>query len=249
MIATSELSRRFASFLGDEIEVVGDHRRISVMTPAEYPDCDGVTVTVDEDSSGLYRVSDMAMADSLVAGRIGPRALEKKAKVVAERFDVAFSHGALVTTVGEDGLPEACWRIAQASAALAEGVMFQPLDKITDSSFAQLVGSVLESSLVEVKKDAKLEGSSGYSHTASYFVPSTEAVVEPVAGRKALSRAHSVYTEFGDLRQVNGFQLVAVLDDQVDDLDKLSDLLSQVGEVALWSQRDAWIETVTHRRR
>lgn len=44
-------------------------------------------------------------------------------------------------------------------------------------------------------------------------MPSTEAVLEPIAGRKSWDKAIKVYAEFGDLRQVNGYKLLAVLDD------------------------------------
>lgn len=249
MISPGQLADRFSRFLDEETVVAEHDGRLSLLTPAEYPDADGVTVVVDLSSDDRYIVSDMGAADALLDGRLGPQAVANKVPSIAERFEVEFIGGSFTATATESDLAETCWRVAQASAALAEGVTFHGLDALADLTFNDKVGEALVGTNTEVKRGAPLEGLSGYAHRTSFFLPATESVVEPIAGRKAWARARSVYTEFGDLSQVNGFQLVAVIDDRgVDDAPKLGELLSQVGSVGLWSERDRWLDTVTRRR-
>lgn len=63
------------------------------------------------------------------------------------------------------------------------------------------------------------------------------------------SVATSVYAEFGDLSKVNGYRLMAVLDDRKVDLGpSVANLLGQVAEVASWQQHDSWISELASRR-
>lgn len=245
MIEANALARRFADFLGEETEAaVGENARITLLTPAEYPDLDAVAVYVELRADGRYGVSDMAAADSLLAGHVNPRAATKKAAAIAERFDVGFERGTVIAVTAEDALPETCWRVAQASAVIAEAITYAPPVMTPKREFDSLVADVLEQSGADVERNRPLVGLSGYEHSASLFVPATEAVVEPIAGRKAWERATKVYAEFGDLAQVNGYQLVAVLDDRDATLSKEASLLSQVGQVATWSRHEEWLSSV-----
>jgi hypothetical protein len=73
-------------------------------------------------------------------------------------------------------------------------------------------------------------------------VSARETVIEPVGGEKPWNVASAVYVEFGDLRDVNGYQLIAVMDDRDhppgEDVERL---LRQVGIVARYSQADQWL--------
>lgn len=74
-------------------------------------------------------------------------------------------------------------------------------------------------------------------------MPEREAVIEPVGGEKAWNVASAVYVEFGDLAGVNGYQLIAVVDDRANAPGKdVERLLRQVGLVARWSQADHWLD-------
>lgn len=245
MIDADSLAQRFAEFLGAESDARLLGSRIALLTPAEYPDLDAVAVYVQQRPDGAYAISDLATADSLLAGHVNPRAATRKGQAVAERFDVSFDRGSVVATANEEALPEACWRVAQASAAIAEALSFAPPAMTPRREFDALVAGVIEERGAEVERNRTLVGLSGHEHSASLYVPASEAVVEPVAGRKAWERATKVYAEFGDLGQVNGYQLVAVLDDRDADLSKEANLLSQVGHVAAWSRHDDWIAAVT----
>jgi hypothetical protein len=125
MIAPDTLTKRFSAFLGSESRAASDGRRITLLTPAEYPDCDGITVQVEEDAVGGYVVSDMATADSLLIGHVSAATAAKRAEQIARRFDAEFVGGAVLARTGEEELPEACWRVAQASAAIAEALLPQ----------------------------------------------------------------------------------------------------------------------------
>lgn len=244
MINAQLLGERFAEFLGSETEVANGGQRITLLTPAEYPDCDALSVTVELAADGAYIVSDLAAADSMLVGYLNPRSAASKAEAIVERFNVRFERGTVLTRVSEDELPEACWRVAQASAAIAEAVSFVAPLATPKPEFDAVVADALARRQIEFRRNYTLRGLSGHEHTTSIFVPTSEAVIEPIAGRKAWDRATKVYAEFGDLRQVNGYRLLAVLDDRERDLSQVAKLLSQVALVATWSRSDVWLDRI-----
>jgi hypothetical protein len=248
MTSPEDIGTRLAEFLSQEIEWALDNGRITVLTPVEYPDCDAVAVFMEEQPDGVFVLTDGAEADSRLIGFLGERSARKKAEMIAERFDVQFVRGRVIARVDHDSLPEACWRVAQASAAIAEGASFLTPVPTPRPTFSELLWDALRQRVDSVERNKPLRGLSGHEHRATIFVPATEAVLEPIAGRKAWDRATNVYAEFGDLRQANGYRLVAVLDESsIADYEHLVKLLSQVGQVASWAQHDEWLETIIRR--
>lgn len=246
MTVLEEIAPRLADFLALEIESTRCNGRTMVLTPAEYPDCDAVAVVIERGADGLFVVTDSAEADAHLIGFLGDKNAQARAELIASRFDVSFHGGRVVARVIDHELPEACWRVAQASAAIAEGSTFLNPVATPRPTFDDLVWRTIQPNVKSIRRNVPLRGLSGHEHRASIFIPSTEAVVEPIAGQKAWERATRVYAEFGDLRQANGYRLVAVLDDRVAGRhDELAKLLSQVGQVALWTRQADWLTRVT----
>lgn len=241
------LASRLSKFLSQEIEASSSDGRTTLLTPVEYPDCDAVAVVVEPEHNGDFVVSDDGAADGRLIGFLGERAARTRAEPIAKRFDVEFVRGRVTTRANYHSLPEACWRVAQASAAVAEGTSFLPSQPTGRPTFDDLLWNALRHRVDTVEREKPLRGLSGHEHRASLYIPSTEAVIEPIAGRKSWDRATRVYAEFGDLRQANGYRLVAVLDDRQGPVDELTKLLSQVGRVAPWTRQADWLETVTKR--
>ncbi|MDQ3608211.1 MAG: hypothetical protein M3459_04825 [Actinomycetota bacterium] len=140
-------------------------------------------------------------------------------------------------------MAEACWRVARASVAIAEAATYHRTPRAREQELTDLVAASVESRHLSVERERELEGASGHRHRASLYVPQREAVIEPVGGERAWKVASAVYVEFGDLSGVNGYQLIAVVDDRAnapgEDVERL---LRQVGVVARWSQADQWLD-------
>jgi hypothetical protein len=245
MIDANTLCQRLAYFLGSETEADVADGRIAVLTPAEYPDGDGVVVFVEALEDGGYLVSDQGEADSTLISRVGTRAVAAPASIIAGRLGVRFHGGQITAKADDESVAEVCWRVAQAAAAIAEAVTFHKGQAPRDVEFVDLLASELQRRQVDVEREPELEGASGHRHKPALYVPATETVIEPIGGERAWNVATSVYVEFGDLGNANGYKLLAVLDDREANLSEdVAGLLRQVGNVGRWSRHQEWIATL-----
>jgi hypothetical protein len=248
-IATLEIRERLTAFLAEQVEVEEAGDRLAILTPASYPDGEGVVVYVSERERGRFEVSDLGRADArLIAAGPGVRSLRPVESEIADRFDVVLESGVLISRAGADELPETCWRVAEAAVAIAGAATWHKPQRTRERVFADVIARELTASAaaVEVKRDTKLRGASGREYRASLYVPDREVVIEPVTPEQTLNRVAAVYVEFGDLGLANGYQLLAVIDDRDgEDQEQAEGLLGQVGIVARWSRRQSWVERVT----
>lgn len=245
MIDPETLNAQIAAFLGSETEAAVDNGRIAVLTPAEYPNRDGVVVWVDAIEQNRYLVSDHGAADETLVGVVGTKALQVPAATITRRFGVSFDGGQVTATASEETLPEVCWRVAQAAAAIAEASTFTRPPASKDVEFVDLLARELRRHQVQVERERSLAGASGHHHKASLYVPATETVIEPIGGDRIWNVASAAYVKFGDLRNANGYRLLAVLDDrQGADAEDVAGLLRQVADVTRWSRHDEWLETI-----
>lgn len=249
MIAESDIVQQLRALLGSEVDARCDDGRLRVLTPFEYPDGDGVVVLVEESPDGRFVIADGGAADATLIGRVGARAIGIPAAEIARRFDAVFDGGQLTTTVEREAdIADACHRVARAAAGVAEAATFLRRQRPKEIEFIDVIAGKLHQREIEVESQRKLEGASGHPYTATLFVPGSETVIEPVGGERPWSVATAVYVEFGDLSKVNGYRLMAVLDDREADLGPdVSSLLSQVADVASWRQHDSWIAEVAPR--
>ncbi len=249
MIAALDIAQQLRDLLNSEVDAHCEDGRLRVLTPFEYPDGDGVVVYVEEAPDGRYVVSDRGAADATLVGTLGARKIRRPAAEIARRCDAVFDGGQLITTVaGRAEIADACQRIASAAVSLAEASTFLRHKATKGLEFVDVIAGTLHKHKVEVESEHPLKGASGHSYTATLFVPGTETVIEPIGGERAWNLASAVYVEFGDLSQVNGYRLMAVLDDRDADLNPaVSNLLSQVADVAYWQQHDSWIAEVVSR--
>lgn len=217
---------------------------LAVLTPCDYPDGDGVVVQIGRSEHG-YAISDGGNGDArLIASGPGARAMGPVGGMIARRFGATFDAGRIVARVDVEGdVAEACWRVAQASVAIAEAATYHRPARSRQQELTDLVATSVESRQLSVERDRELEGASGHRHKAALYVAEREAVIEPVGGEKPWNVASAVYVEFGDLAGANGYQLIAVIDDRVEAPNEdVERLLRQVGLVARWSQADQWLD-------
>lgn len=250
MTTATDIRNSLAAFLDAEVEASQQGDRIGVLTPAEYPDGDAVTVWISDLNDGRFDVSDLGTADArLEAEGPGQRAVAVPASTICRRLGVSFEGGSIVARTDLVGLSETCWRVAQAASAIAEAITFHqpPSSKVT--ALVDAIERELRTRDIDVKLDAQLQGASGHTYSPSLFVPEREAVIEPISGEKPWNKASAVYVEFGDLSAVNGYQLVAVIDDRETAIgEDVEGLLGQVANVARWSDRGQWLDALTSRR-
>lgn len=243
MVTPANIAQELRDLLGSEVDARVENGRLRILTPFEYPDGDGVVVLVGQDEEGRYVISDGGAADATLAGKLGSRVINAPATEIASRFDAVFAKGQLTTTVGvEASIVDACQRIARAAASVAEAATYLRRPAPRTVEFVDVVAAEMRQREISAESERKLRGASGHDYTASLFVPDTETVIEPIGGENTWNVARAVYVEFGDLSKVNGYRLMAVLDDREADLGPdVPGLLSQVADVASWRQHDSWI--------
>lgn len=246
-IPTLEIREQLTAYLADQVEVEPAGDRVAILTPASYADGEGVVVYVSEREAGRFEVSDLGRADArLVGAGPGVRSLRAVGAEIAERFDITLEAGVLIGRGGAAELAETCWRVAEAAVAVAEAATWHKPQRAREQVFTDAIADAISGAAIEVKRETKLRGASGREYRASLYVPDREVVIEPVTPEQTLNRVTSVYVEFADLGRANGYELVAVIDDrEAQDQEHVEGLLGQVGVVARWSRRQAWIERLT----
>jgi hypothetical protein len=165
---------------------------------------------------------------------------------VAREWDVHFLHGRLTAEADPPTIAEAAWRVASASAQIAHLTLYyQPRRRKRERQFAGLVEKDMRRRSIAVEREHRLEGSSGHPHRATIYLPEHEVVMEPVTSHAHWNLISTIYAKFGDLRNVNGYRLMSVVDDREGRLpNDIENLLVQVGSVVDWSQRDAWMSNL-----
>ncbi|UUY05483.1 hypothetical protein LRS13_08185 [Svornostia abyssi] len=216
----------------------------------EYPDGDGVVVWVSEVQQGEYEVSDLGEGDARLVGcGPGTKAIGPIAAGIARRFDVSYAEGPIAARCGVDALPEIAWRVAQASAVVAEAVTFHKPQVPKEAAFIDMVAQGMRSQHAAVETDRQLSGASGHEYTASIYLPVGETVIEPITADRAWNKAAAVYVQFGDLARANGYQLVSVLDNRDGHVaEDVEELLGQVSFVAEWTRFSEWSRTIADGR-
>lgn len=249
MIAESDIAQQLRDLLDSEVDARCENGRLRILTPFEYPDGDGVVVLVEQSPDGRFVVSDGGAAGATLLGQIGTRAIASPATGIAQRFGIAFEAGEFTTTVesGAD-IADACQRIARAAAGVTEAAAYMRRSRPKETEFVDVITNKFHQRDIEVEAGRTLDGASGHSYTATLFVPDTETVIEPIGGERHWAIATAVYVEFGDLKEANGYRLMAILDDRKADLGPdVSNLLGQVADVAYWRQHNSWIAEVAAR--
>ncbi|MDP8908027.1 MAG: DUF1828 domain-containing protein [Chloroflexota bacterium] len=246
MSALELVGKSVGDFLRQEVvtESLGPHDgRVSCLTPLDYPDGDGVVVWVIP-QNGEFEATDygegyVALTEQPAQDR---RALLDRAATICADLAVSFVEGRVVTKADAASLGDATWRVASASARIAQLIAFyQPRRRRRTRDFADTLLSEVRTR-AEVRRDEQLIGQSGHRHRASLFVPSTETILEPVSGQGNWSQVAAIYTKFGDLEHANGYKRLAVVDDRDETLpDDFKNMLVQVGAVVDWTLRERWL--------
>lgn len=242
-LQTDSLQADLVALLGDQVDVVPRGDLVAVLTPADYPDGDGVVVQVAASPPG-YLLSDAGQGDArLLVGGPGPRTMGPLGGAICRRFGASFDGGRVIARVAsEDEIADGCWRVAQASVAIAEAATYHRPSRPRERELVDVVAASITSKNLSAERERELAGASGHSYKASIYVPEREAVIEPIGGEKPWNVASAVYVEFGDLRGVNGFQLVSVLDDRYEQpSEDVERLLRQVSIVGRLSQASEWL--------
>lgn len=250
MTLKTDIREALMRFLDGEVEVEATGERVAVLTPAEFPDGDGVVVWVNDRGDGSFEVSDLGSADArLAAAGPGPKGVGPIAASVCKRFGASFESGVIVARVERDAIAEGCWRVAQAAAAIAEAQTYQRRQQPKEVTFVEAVARELRGRDVPVQTEVELHGASSHAYVASVYLPASETVVEPISGEQAWNKARAVYVEFGDLTRANGYKTLAVLGDiEAESAESVESLLLQVGVVAHWADRARWLQTLSLER-
>jgi hypothetical protein len=219
--------------------------RVGCATPLEYPNGDQVVVWVRPREDG-FEVTDYGEALADFAPHKGQerKGFEELAQVICRGQGVRYAKGRLTVRSDWVSLGEVVWRLAFAAAHVSQAAStFRPRKRREENEFVAEVERTMRSRQLSIERDHRIEGRSGHEHQATIFVPTTEAVVEPVGGH--WNQVTATYAKFGDLLNTNGFRLYSLLDDRAEPPDEdVSGLLVQVSRVIEWTRRDEWFDSV-----
>ncbi len=253
MKRTDDIRIAALAYISDDVEcaaVSPEGDRIACSTPIEYPDGDHVVAWVTP-INGEVLVTDYGKGyEHVLSHSPAVRAtLKQFGRGFAEGQGVDFLDGRVSARVGGEDVGEAIWRVASASAQLAQaGVVFKPRRRGRDGDFERKVANVFSERQIGFESHAPLEGASGRTHHATFFVPSRRAAIEPVSPSGIWSQVSSVYGKFGDLSHGNGAapRRVSLIDDRESDINPQdAEFLGQVSDVIRWSRQDDLMEAVT----
>jgi len=233
--------------LADETSCLLLDDRLACDTALYYPNGDSVVVYVT-DHDGLLEVTDYSEGMALAMQRLHRRSgvLATVGQRACAALGLTFTNGRVSTVVSASDLADAVMRVASASQRIAEAVDFElAKPERAKRDFAQEVEHELSEHKVVVERTHTIVGQSGHKHRPTLYVPSTQALVEPIGAEAPWTRATSVYALFGDVMKVNGFSRFAVIDDRGEHVkDEIQNLLQQVGSLVYWSDRGPWMERV-----
>jgi hypothetical protein len=229
----------------DFILVPFGESRFALDTPLTYPDGGSVVVYFTWQSSELLEITDYGEGYSIATARRGARrtSIKTAAAEICGSLALEFSDGRISAVVGPEEAGDALWRVATASARLADAITFSRAERPREEEvFADEVELAIRQRQIRVEREARLVGESGHEYRPSLFLPESSLIIEPIQAEAAWLRAASVYVEFGDLSQANGYRLTAVVDDRErTPEEEILRLLSQVGDVTRWSRREVWL--------
>ena len=227
--------------------------RFACSLPLAYPDGDGVVVWIDDQGNHHFEVSDLGEGYTSVFARFtpDPKAFAPLAQGICQSMGLAFVDGRIVGTSSPTDLPTVVWAVGQASARVAEAITFHRLRQRraqpseVERGFVTEVEQELRGRSVDLARGVPLIGASGHRHQVTIFVPSHEALVEPIEPRAGFNGASPAYVKFGDIASVNGYARYSIIDDREDPpSEEIVRLLFQVSQVVRWSDREPWLSRV-----
>jgi hypothetical protein len=251
MITADEIRSATVAYMLEDVAVSALAGRVACSTPIEYPDGDRVVAWVTS-QNGSVLVTDYGKGFERILSH-PPQAratLRQLGRSFAAEHGIDFYDGRMSATVDASEVGEAVWRVAAASAQLAQaGVVFRPKKRKRERDFTSAVETTFVSLAVDFESHFPIEGASGRTHHATFFLRERPAVIEPVAPTGIWSQVSSVYAKFGDIaHKHNGSPPLrfSLIDDRAENLNATdAEFLGQVSEVIPWSGRESLLEQVT----
>jgi hypothetical protein len=248
-VSVVTVQRALSDYFQSEFEVQAfDEGRLVCEMPIYYPDGNSVAVFVIE-QAGKFEVTDYGEGYANATERTGIRRtpIKAAAREICASLGLDFAAGRVSVITRSENIADAAWRVATASARIAEAVTFARAERGRgdEDIFTEEVEHAIRSRQIPIEREPKLVGDSGHEYTPALFIPAAHLIVEPIAPEVAWIRAASVYAEFGDLAQANGYRLLAVVDDrEAQPSEKVVRLLKQVGDVENYSRRERWLASL-----
>lgn len=239
------IQREIATYFAEDVECRAVSGAIGCLTPLAYPDGDHIVVWIT-DHGDRYVVEEKG-ASASEAPKVGKdrSAFLSFASETAAIHGCRYDGGLIVGECDAAGLSEYVWHVATAAAQIAQTgkatTVIRKRANAKENEFVELVEVELVKHSVLLERERGIEGSSGHTHRATIYLPTSETVLEPVGGH--WNQASSAYVKLADIRQVNGYRLFSMLDDRVGGADEdAANLLAQVSHVVPWSRRATWLD-------
>lgn len=252
MTTSAQIEERLTAYIAEAVAchvISAEDGRVGCQVPLQYPDGDGVTVWVRPRIGDSFEVTDYgeALAEA-VSGKTKERErLEEFASEAAAGQGARFVRGRLFAECRMEELAEYVWRVGVAAAQLGQAAAAsrprQERQKGEEDEFVSTVAHEFTERHVTVERGTPLDGRSSHKHRATFYLPRTETVIEPVAGH--WNQVTSVFARLADLGGANGYKLFSLLDDRAGKPEEdVPGLLVQVSNVVQWTRRDEWFSSV-----
>jgi hypothetical protein len=221
--------------------------RVACLTPLEYPNGDGVLVWAAPED-GRFEVTDYGEAYMTLVDQPGPeqRVLLEMANALCVDAGVEFRAGRIGLRASLEDIGDAVWRVASTSAQIAQiASYYRPQRRHREHEFADVVHAAIVERYSGVLREERLPGKSGHVHRATFYIPATQSILEPVGAEGRWNQVATTYAKLGDLADSNGFGLFAILDDRGQEpKPDVVNMLIQVSQVVYWTRHEEWFTQI-----
>ncbi|GEM_PF-7071714 len=220
-----------------------DNDMLAVSAVSQYPDGEPVEVFVRRRADGTVDVTDMAEMARWALGRgFSDERAHKVIVDVSERAGIVCQGLTMLRqSVMPKDVPRAVFDVVNAASRAADALVFSTRAPYTRGEFRHTVADTIVSQFPAFVTERELQGASGRRFKVAAYEPGTHTVVQTVASPR-VGLIGVAYAEMADIRQVNGYKTVLVIDDTEEEWSNADEgLLAQVARVAQWKQRNIWL--------
>jgi len=228
-----------------------------LQTPFLYPDGDCISLYVESKQDGTLTVSDFG--ETVRWLRSNTQALKRTPRQnliihdICLTHDVGFVNGVLqVAGLREPEVPETVFRVSQAVIRVSD--IWLTFRNRTIQSTTEDVSGYFDEKSIEYERNKKETGMSGRTWTVDFYSKTTQknsfiSILSSGSRQAAKSSVDHVFACFYDIRSAHDdsqtHSQISLMDD-TNDVWEESDfkLLSQVSDVAFWSEPEKILATI-----
>jgi len=228
-----------------------------IQTPFLYPDGDYISLYVESKHEGTFIVSDFGETIRWLRSNTQTIKRTPKQNLIIQDIclthDVEFLNGILQVSVSQESeIPETIFRVSQAAIRVSD--IWLTFRNRTIQSTTEEVSEYFDEKAIKYERNRKESGKSGRNWTIDFYSETTQknsfiALLSTGSKQSAKSSIDHVVACFHDIRLLHEndqrHSFVSLIDDTNDVWEETDfNLLSQVSDVALWSEPAKILATI-----